>query len=160
MLGIYSLHRGQWGTSTGFPEKLWCAIPGGAQSQVGWGPGQPELVVASLPTAWGWGWVGFEVPSNPNLSMIVNKSTSLIQDSPVNLSNKENAFIPVKIAINLTSSTAGSPRQPCRRNYKPWIWAWRCSARKQVWTKPGKRVFPLSGTSFVVQESFHSTVAY
>ena len=26
------------------PEKLWCPISGGAQGQVGWGPGQPELV--------------------------------------------------------------------------------------------------------------------
>jgi len=26
------------------PEKLWCSIPGGTQGQVGWGPGQPELV--------------------------------------------------------------------------------------------------------------------
>jgi len=33
------------------PEKLWCPIPGGAQGQVGWGPGQPELVGAALPTA-------------------------------------------------------------------------------------------------------------
>jgi len=34
------------------PEKLWCPIPEGAQSQVGWGPGQPELVVAALPMSW------------------------------------------------------------------------------------------------------------
>ena len=26
------------------PEKLWCPIPGGTQGQVGWGPGQPELL--------------------------------------------------------------------------------------------------------------------
>ena len=25
------------------PEKLWCPFPGGAQGQVGCGPGQPEL---------------------------------------------------------------------------------------------------------------------
>jgi len=29
------------------PEKLWCPIPGGAQGQGGWGPGQPELVGGS-----------------------------------------------------------------------------------------------------------------
>jgi len=29
------------------PEKLWCPIPGGTQGQVGWGPGQPELVGGS-----------------------------------------------------------------------------------------------------------------
>jgi len=31
------------------PRKLWCPIPGGAQGQVGWGPGQPELVGATSP---------------------------------------------------------------------------------------------------------------
>jgi len=37
------------------PEKLWCPISGGAQGQVGWGPGQPELLVgAALPMAQGW----------------------------------------------------------------------------------------------------------
>ena len=29
------------------PEKLWCPIAGGAQGQVGWGPGQPEMVGGS-----------------------------------------------------------------------------------------------------------------
>ena len=29
------------------PEKLWCPIPGGAQGQVGWSSGQPELVGGS-----------------------------------------------------------------------------------------------------------------
>ena len=29
------------------PEKLWCPIPGDAQGQAGWGPGQPELVGGS-----------------------------------------------------------------------------------------------------------------
>jgi len=29
------------------PEKLWCPIPGGTQGQVGWGPGQSELVGGS-----------------------------------------------------------------------------------------------------------------
>jgi len=33
------------------PEKLWCPIPGGAQGQVGWGPGWPELVGAALTIA-------------------------------------------------------------------------------------------------------------
>ena len=56
--GLRSLKRKQeqsWKTTeqlrTGCPEKLWCPIPGGAQGQVGWGPGQPELVGAALPTA-------------------------------------------------------------------------------------------------------------
>jgi len=30
--------------ASGCPEKLWCPIPGGAQGQVGWGPGQPQPV--------------------------------------------------------------------------------------------------------------------
>ena len=42
-----------------FPEKLWCPIPGGTQSQVGWGPGQPELVGGSTGHGRGWGWVIF-----------------------------------------------------------------------------------------------------
>jgi len=33
------------------PEKLWCPIPGGAQGQVGWGPGQLSCWVAALPMA-------------------------------------------------------------------------------------------------------------
>ena len=46
------------------PEKLWCPIPGGAQGQVGWGPGQPELVGGSPLHSRGWGWEDWEVPSN------------------------------------------------------------------------------------------------
>ena len=52
------------------PEKLWCPIPGGAQGQVGWGPGQPELVGGSPAHGTGWGGVGCELPSNPNHSVI------------------------------------------------------------------------------------------
>ena len=37
------------------PEKLWCLIPGGAQGQAGWGPGQPELVRGSPAHGRGWG---------------------------------------------------------------------------------------------------------
>ena len=48
------------------PEKLWCPIPGGAQGQVGWGPGQPELVGGSPAMAGGWNLMIFEVSSNPN----------------------------------------------------------------------------------------------
>jgi len=32
------------------PESCGCFIPVGAQGQVGWGPGQPELVGGSQPT--------------------------------------------------------------------------------------------------------------
>jgi len=53
------------------PEKLGCPIPGGAPGQAGWGPGQPQLVVAALPMARGWGGVGCEVLSNPNHSVIL-----------------------------------------------------------------------------------------
>jgi len=49
------------------PEKLWCPIPGG--SRPGWiGPWAAELVVAALPTAWGWNWVALKVPFNPSHS--------------------------------------------------------------------------------------------
>jgi len=37
--------------------------------QVGWGPGQPELVLGSPAHSMGWGGMGFEVPSSPNHSM-------------------------------------------------------------------------------------------
>ena len=33
------------------PVKLWCPIPGGAQGQVGWGPGHLSWWGAALPTA-------------------------------------------------------------------------------------------------------------
>jgi len=44
---------------------VWYPIPGGAQGQVGWGPGQPELVVAALPMAEGWSYMIFKVTPNP-----------------------------------------------------------------------------------------------
>jgi len=34
-----------------FPEKLWCPIPGKAEGQSGWGPGQQSWWVAALPMA-------------------------------------------------------------------------------------------------------------
>ena len=46
------------------PEKLWCPIPGGAQGQVGWGPGQLSCWGAALLMALGWDWMGYKVPSN------------------------------------------------------------------------------------------------
>jgi len=39
------------------PEKMRCPIPGGTQGQVGWGPGQPELVGSSPAHGRVWGWV-------------------------------------------------------------------------------------------------------
>ena len=50
-----------------------CPIPGGTQGQVRWGPGQPDPVhvLAVLPMAQGWGWVGFKLPSNPSPSVIL-----------------------------------------------------------------------------------------
>ena len=57
------------------PEKLWCPIPGGVQGQVGYSPGQPELVGGSLAQGRGWVWVGFKVPSNHSvvLRSILNR---------------------------------------------------------------------------------------
>ena len=46
------------------PESCGCPIPAGTQGQVGWGPGQPELVGGSPAHGRGWHWVGFELPSN------------------------------------------------------------------------------------------------
>jgi len=44
-----------------------CPIPGGVLSQVGWGPGQPELV-GRQPFLWqrGWNWMDFKIPSIPS----------------------------------------------------------------------------------------------
>ena len=39
----------------GCPEKLCCPIPAGTQGQVGWGPGQSELVGGSPAQGRGWG---------------------------------------------------------------------------------------------------------
>jgi len=40
---IFLLRR--WcGTGIGCPEKLWLPTPEGDQGQVGWGPGQPDVV--------------------------------------------------------------------------------------------------------------------
>ena len=52
------------------------SIPGGVQGQVGWGPGQPGLVLhveVSGPAygVGGWSFVIFDVPSNPSHSVIV-----------------------------------------------------------------------------------------
>ena len=46
------------------PEKLWCSIPGGAQGQVGWGPGQLSCWGAALPMARGGaGWALRSLPT-------------------------------------------------------------------------------------------------
>ena len=60
---------GKW-SGAGLGRGCLC-IPGGAQGQVGWGPGQPELVGGSPTHGRGWGWVGFKVPSNSNCSVIL-----------------------------------------------------------------------------------------
>mgnify|MGYP001852133959 CR=1 FL=1 len=56
------------------PEKLWVPIPGGAQGQVGWGSGQPELLGGSPAFSRDWGWVGFKFCSKPNHSVILSSS--------------------------------------------------------------------------------------
>jgi len=53
------------------PEGCGCPIPGGAQGQVGWGPGQPELVGGSQPMAGvGAGWALRTLPTSANDFMI------------------------------------------------------------------------------------------
>lgn len=69
-LSVTDLLRGWWGSGASYPESCECPLPGGAQGQVGWGPGQPELVGGNQPTAGGWDQVGFKVLSNLSLSMI------------------------------------------------------------------------------------------
>jgi len=53
-----------------------CPVPGGVQGQVGWGPGQPGLVLdmaVGSPACGGgcWSLVILEVPSIPSHSMIL-----------------------------------------------------------------------------------------
>ena len=38
------------------PERLWIPLPGGTRGQVGWGPGQPELVGGSPQSGTEWAW--------------------------------------------------------------------------------------------------------
>ncbi len=58
-------------------EQCGCPIPRGVQGQVGWGPGQPGLVldmeVGGPACGGGRGWrlMVLEVPSNPSHSMIL-----------------------------------------------------------------------------------------
>ena len=52
------------------PEKLWCPVPGDAQGQVGWGPGQLSWGGSSA-YSWGCSWEVFEFPSNLNYSVIL-----------------------------------------------------------------------------------------
>ena len=47
-----------------------CVLHPWRSPSLGWmGPEQPELVGAALPVAGGWGWVGFEFPSNSDHSV-------------------------------------------------------------------------------------------
>jgi len=48
-----------------------CCIPGDAQGQVGWALGSLIWRGAALPTAQGWNWMCFEVPSKPNYNVIL-----------------------------------------------------------------------------------------
>jgi len=45
MLGRNSLLRGRCGTGTAAQRSCGCPVTGDVQGHVGWGPGQPELVV-------------------------------------------------------------------------------------------------------------------
>jgi len=52
-----------------------CPVPGGVEGQVGWGPGQPGLVlnveVGGTAQQGGWRFMILEVPSNPGHSVIL-----------------------------------------------------------------------------------------
>ena len=45
-----------------------------------WGPGQPELVGGSPAHGRGWHWVGFELPSNLNRSVILTGKGTGIEE--------------------------------------------------------------------------------
>ena len=47
-----------------------CPVPGGVEGHVGWGSGQPDLV----PDLVQQDWMIFDLPSNPNHSMILRLS--------------------------------------------------------------------------------------
>ena len=57
----------------GLPREV-VDVPGGVQGQVGWGPGQPDLVNGEVGgPAWqgDWRFMILEVPSNPGHSVIL-----------------------------------------------------------------------------------------
>lgn len=58
---------------TGCPENCECPNPESIQGCVGWGPGQPDLVSGNSAHS-----MTFEIPSNPNYSMILWFYNSLI----------------------------------------------------------------------------------
>ena len=56
-------------------------IPGAVQGQAGWGPGQPELVGGTLPTAAGWNWTDLKIPSSPRHYMILSFCAAPVSNS-------------------------------------------------------------------------------
>jgi len=72
ILSFWLLIRGMEHFSYGDKQRA-----GGAQGQVGWGPGQPELVGGSPAHSRGWGSVGFEAPTSPDCSVILTWSFSV-----------------------------------------------------------------------------------
>ena len=65
-----SLHNEGGEALEQLPRELWCPISGGAQGQVGWGPGQPQLAGGSPAHGMGWDSMIFKIPSNLKPSMI------------------------------------------------------------------------------------------
>jgi len=59
-----SLHNEGGEALEQLPRELWCPISGGAQGQVGWGPGQPQLAGGSPAHGMGWDSMIFKIPSN------------------------------------------------------------------------------------------------
>jgi len=55
------------------PEKLWVPHPWSVEGQIGWGPGQPELLGGSPAPGTGVGtrWVIFKFPFNSNHFVIL-----------------------------------------------------------------------------------------
>jgi len=55
----------------GYPEKLWCPIPGALKARLDGALGSLSWWVAALPMTEIWSWAGFKIPSNPSHSMIL-----------------------------------------------------------------------------------------
>ena len=71
MLGGNFLLRGQRGAGTAAQRS--CGAPSleAPKARLDGAPGSLSWWGAALTIAWGWSWVGFEVPSNPNHPMIL-----------------------------------------------------------------------------------------
>ena len=104
-----------------------CPIPGRAQGWVGWGPGQPELLGGNQHMAWGWNWLIFEVPCNPNHSFIL---------WCYEIGQHSSSPIPAPLDPSPTGEQENSSAAPCHPSCR--------GTRSSVWTTCGCSL-PMSG---------------